>query len=84
MATFTLPKNSKIGEGKTYKAPADAKNVKAFKVYRARGADSPGGGYLMDHSRIAYLMDRDGKPISMLPLDQGPKAVAAELEKWTT
>jgi succinate dehydrogenase / fumarate reductase iron-sulfur subunit len=34
MATFTLPKNSKIGEGKTYKAPADAKNVKAFKVYR--------------------------------------------------
>jgi succinate dehydrogenase / fumarate reductase iron-sulfur subunit len=34
MATFTLPKNSKIGEGKTYKAPAGAKNVKAFKVYR--------------------------------------------------
>ncbi len=34
MATFTLPKNSKISEGKTYRAPADAKNVKTFKVYR--------------------------------------------------
>ena len=34
MDTFTLPKNSKISEGKTYKAPAGAKNVKAFKVYR--------------------------------------------------
>ena len=34
MATFTLPKNSTIGQGKTYKAPAGAKNVRAFKIYR--------------------------------------------------
>jgi succinate dehydrogenase / fumarate reductase iron-sulfur subunit len=34
MAEFTLPKNSKIGTGKTYKAPAGAKRVKEFKVYR--------------------------------------------------
>lgn len=34
MATFTLPKNSTIGTGKTYKAEAGAKNVKAFKIYR--------------------------------------------------
>ncbi|EHM02532.1 succinate dehydrogenase iron-sulfur subunit [Acetobacteraceae bacterium AT-5844] len=34
MATFTLPKNSKIGTGKTYKAEPGAKNVKAFKIYR--------------------------------------------------
>ena len=34
MATFTLPKNSTIGEGKTHKAPAGAKNVKAFRIYR--------------------------------------------------
>ncbi len=34
MATFTLPKNSRIGEGKTHRAPAGAKNVKTFKVYR--------------------------------------------------
>lgn len=34
MATFTLPKNSTIGTGKTYKAEPGAKNVKAFKIYR--------------------------------------------------
>ena len=36
----------------------------------------------MDHSRIAYLMDAQGKPIAMLPVDKGPDAVAAELAKW--
>ncbi len=34
MAEFTLPKNSKVGKGKTHKAPAGATNVKAFHVYR--------------------------------------------------
>jgi len=34
MVEFTLPKNSKIGKGKTVKAPDGAKNVKKFTVYR--------------------------------------------------
>ncbi len=34
MAEFTLPKNSKIQRGKHFKAPEDAKNVRAFAVYR--------------------------------------------------
>src|SRR5579862_2179125 len=34
MAEFTLPANSKVGVGKTYPAPAGAKRVKAFKIYR--------------------------------------------------
>jgi succinate dehydrogenase / fumarate reductase iron-sulfur subunit len=34
MAEFTLPANSRIGEGKTHKAPAGAKRVKTFKIYR--------------------------------------------------
>jgi succinate dehydrogenase / fumarate reductase iron-sulfur subunit len=34
MAEFTLPQNSKIGTGKTYKAPSGAKRVKEFKIYR--------------------------------------------------
>ncbi|EKV31945.1 Succinate dehydrogenase iron-sulfur protein [Caenispirillum salinarum AK4] len=34
MAEFTLPPNSRVKEGKTFKAPAGAKNVKAFKIYR--------------------------------------------------
>lgn len=55
--------------------------AKAFAAYYARGEDTA-GGYLMDHSRIAYLMDPDGKPLAMLPVDKEPDAVAAELEKW--
>ncbi len=34
MAEFTLPRNSKIGKGKTVKAPPGAKRTKKFNVYR--------------------------------------------------
>ena len=34
MAEFTLPANSRVGTGKTYQAPAGAKRVRTFKVYR--------------------------------------------------
>ncbi|HXS38827.1 MAG TPA: succinate dehydrogenase iron-sulfur subunit [Stellaceae bacterium] len=34
MAEFTLPRNSKVGPGKTYPVAAGAKRVKRFKVYR--------------------------------------------------
>lgn len=57
------------------------KAAKAFAAYYKKGAETP-GGYLMDHSRIAYLMDPDGKPIAMLPIEQKPEAVEAELTKW--
>ncbi|HKX77471.1 MAG TPA: SCO family protein [Novosphingobium sp.] len=59
------------------------KAAKAFAAYYAKGKESA-GGYLMDHSRVAYLMAPDGKPISMLPVDKTPQAVEAELEKWVS
>jgi succinate dehydrogenase / fumarate reductase iron-sulfur subunit len=34
MVQFTLPKNSKVTEGKHYPAPEGAKNTRTFKVYR--------------------------------------------------
>lgn len=34
MAEFTLPKNSKVGEGKKHNAPAGAFRTKGFRVYR--------------------------------------------------
>jgi succinate dehydrogenase / fumarate reductase, iron-sulfur subunit len=34
MVELVLPANSRVREGKTYKAPAGAKNVRAFKIYR--------------------------------------------------
>ncbi|MBB3941544.1 protein SCO1/2 [Novosphingobium fluoreni] len=55
--------------------------AKAFAAYYSKGEKTE-GGYLMDHSRIAYLMDPDGKPIAMLPVDKGGEAVSAELSKW--
>ena len=55
--------------------------AKAFAVYYKRGGNTA-GGYLMDHSRVAFLMDPAGKPLAMLPVDLGPDAVAAELAKW--
>jgi succinate dehydrogenase / fumarate reductase iron-sulfur subunit len=34
MVQFSLPQNSKVGKGRTFRAPAWAKNVKAFSIYR--------------------------------------------------
>ncbi len=68
--------------GLTGTAEQVAAAAKAFAVYYAKGKESA-GGYLMDHSRTAYLMDRDGKPLAILPTDkQDPQAIAAELAKW--
>lgn len=55
---------------------------KAFKVYSRKGAEQPNGGYLVDHSNLAYLFDPQGRPLGTLPTDKGPEAVAAELAGW--
>ncbi|MEL7199635.1 MAG: SCO family protein [Pseudomonadota bacterium] len=55
-----------------------------FRVYYERGEEVDGGGYLVNHSNIVYLFDKDGKPLATLPVDQGPEAVAAEIEKWVS
>jgi protein SCO1/2 len=55
--------------------------AKAFAVYYSKGEEGP-SGYLMDHSRAAYLMGRDGAPIALLPVDQSSDNVAAELRRW--
>jgi len=60
------------------------KAAKAFAVYYQKGEIGAGGGYMMDHSRAAYLMGRKGEPIATLPVDQSPEAVAAELAKWVS
>jgi protein SCO1/2 len=38
----------------------------------------------MDHSRSAYLMDRMGKPLALLPVEESGDAVAAEIEQWAS
>jgi protein SCO1 len=54
----------------------------AFKVFSSKGAQQPGGGYLVNHTNITYLFDPEGKPLGTLPTDKGPQGVAAELARW--
>lgn len=56
--------------------------AKDFGTTFSRGETQPGGGYLMNHYGYTYLFGRDGEPLAMLPTDEGPEAVAAELAKW--
>ena len=51
-------------------------------VYQKEPAPKGTTGYLMDHPRVAYLFDPQGKPIELLPVDANADAVEAELEKW--
>ncbi len=67
--------------GLTGSEQAVAAAAKNFAAPYARAEESA-GGYLMDHSRIVYLMGRKGEPITMLPVDKGADAVAAELKRW--
>lgn len=55
---------------------------KAYVVWSAKGDPSPGGGYLVNHSRQVYLMDPDGKPLALVPADEGPASVARTLDQW--
>ena len=70
--------------GLTGTAAQIAAAAKAFAVYYEKGETSAAGGYLMDHSRAAYLMGREGEPIALLPVEKSGDEVAAELDKWVS
>ncbi|UIJ45708.1 SCO family protein [Sphingomonas cannabina] len=63
------------------KADIDA-ITKAYAISYSLEPPAPGGGYLVQHVRVTYLMGPDGSPIALLPSDQGPQAVADELKRW--
>lgn len=56
--------------------------TKTFAIYAKAGEAASGGGYLVDHGRTAYLMDPEGKPVALLPQDESPAAVVAEIKRW--
>ena len=41
------------------------------------------GGYLVDHSRQAYLIGPRGEPVALLPYDGTAEEVASEINRWT-
>ena len=56
--------------------------AKNFAVYYEKGEATGDGGYMIDHSRAAYLMDPQGNPIALLPVDESPAGVTEVLEQW--
>lgn len=59
-----------------------AQVAREYRVFYQRGEASPGGGYMVNHTRMAVLYGPDGKPITIVPTDHGPEGVAAELGRW--
>ena len=57
--------------------------AKAYAVpFAAQKPVNPGGGYLVDHGTITYLMGPNGEPIAPLSHDMTPEAMTAEIKKW--
>jgi protein SCO1/2 len=68
--------------GLTGSAAAIDATAKEYAIYYKKGEMSPGGGYMVDHSRVAYLMDPQGKPMALLPQDKSPEDIATEIKRW--
>lgn len=56
--------------------------IRKYGAYGEKEAASAGGGYNVNHSRIAELIGPKGEPIALLPYDKGAEAVTAELDRW--
>jgi len=59
-----------------------AEMIRRYGAYGAKGEATAGGGYNVDHSRVAELIGPDGEPIALLSYDKGAEAVAGELDRW--
>src|SRR3954453_19223042 len=58
MAVFTLPKNSRIGTGASYKAPTGATRTKTFNIYRWNPDDGQNprmDSYELDLDRVGPM-----------------------------
>lgn len=76
--------------GLTGTADQVAAAAKAYVITYNKVEGSAPDRYLMAHTQLAFLMDPDGKPLSLVPLDDpttdtdegAPEKVAADLAKW--
>src|SRR3954468_659265 len=59
-----------------------ARVAKEYAAWSEKGEAQPGGGYSVTHSRAEILMGPDGKPIALLPDDQGVEGIERSLERW--
>lgn len=59
-----------------------AQTAKTFAIIYSKEGRPGASEYLMNHSRVAYLFDPDGKPIALVPHDGTPDEIAVELKRW--
>jgi cytochrome oxidase Cu insertion factor (SCO1/SenC/PrrC family) len=55
--------------------------AKAFRVYYQKAPSKTGGPYLMDHSSIIYLLDRNGRFVTHFTHEAKAEAIAAAVAK---
>lgn len=55
---------------------------KAFAIFSEAKPRQADGGYIVDHSRVAYLFSPDDKPLALLPQDKTPAEIVVELKRW--
>lgn len=61
-------------------AGTTTKVAKEFAVYYKRH-DEPGGGYLMDHSSLLYVMDAQGRFLKVLPASESGDKLAGDIRQ---
>lgn len=53
-----------------------------FAIFYQPQAPDASGGYVVNHSRQAYLFGPNGQPIALLTQDDTPEKIAAEIKRW--
>lgn len=69
--------------GLTGTAAQIAAVAKEYRIYYAKDAETDPGddNYMMNHSSYIYLMDPDGKLVTVFPSDANPQDIADELTR---
>ena len=63
--------------GLTGTAEQTQKAIRAYRVYARKVEDKHNSGsYVMDHTALVYLMDKQGRFVSSLNLDRAPEETA--------
>jgi len=59
-----------------------AQVAKEYRVYYAKADQSDGKTYLMNHSSFVYLLDPEGRFITVFPSDMDSEKMASEIRKY--
>lgn len=81
LKTFTAAFHPRL-LGLTGPAPMLARLERDYGIVATKVPSRGGSAYDFDHSRQAYLMGPDGKPIALIPREGEADSIAAEFARW--